>query len=624
MNLDEIKLDKQAQMTETEEATVQRVKTRHSVMDDARKEREDIRDKADKLKTKKSRAKYNGITDPDIPREKILVETYIWTLPSGLPISVGADGKVDGIKLELSKATLQHYITKERTIQKIKSNADRNKAWRGTMILYSGITAKTKNIPPDKKSRDPLTKEKPKQRTYYTFCPKEIDLKDVWYDEGAKNIDEVIDCIYEERIPLEEYKARFFPNDKAIEWYKYLDAVGTTEDEDKNNKKVVQLWHYFNMITAEYFIIANKKWLIYDGYYQARHGQCPFTPVQHYEVPDSLYGEGIVQRFAVCKGLIYNFLNASVNGAWLNSWGVLFAGAGTEVDDIYIESGEINIVQMTEGNASDVVPFIPNINIAQLLEMLRILEDYGIQATGLNQKAPYTSPAKTAFEAGIMKEEQNNRLKTVAESRDFGLDRAFTLTLSNILQFAPYLETQTVIDEDQNSRSDEIKIKGKKILRDGNKITGFEEAIGAEDFFKLDENIFEWLSELKVHITTPSTPNILKSLEKEDLQKYINAKVQLINLWGDPSLINIEELNRRIDMVYDIDPEHINLKTSQDALREKSAKIIEAVSSFNGGENLENNPLSNEIPNEQTIPNTNQWDWAPQGAAQGLPTDGKL
>jgi hypothetical protein len=102
-------------------------------------------------------------------------------------------------------------------IQKIKSNADRNKAWRGTMILYSGITAKTKNVPPDKKSRDPLTKQKPKQRTYYTFCPKEIDLKDVWYDEGVKNIDEVIDCIYEERIPLEEYKARFFPNDKAIE-----------------------------------------------------------------------------------------------------------------------------------------------------------------------------------------------------------------------------------------------------------------------------------------------------------------------------------------------------------------------------------------------------------------------
>ena len=150
-----------------------------------------------------------------------------------------------------------------------------------------------------------------------------------------------------------------------------------------------------------------------------------------------------------------------------------------EVDDIYIESGEINIVNMTEGNASDVVPFIPNINIGQLIEMLRIMEDFGIQATGLNQKAPYTSPAKTAFEAGIMKEEQNNRLKTVAESRDFGLDRAFSLALSNILQFAPYLETQIVIDESQNSveSKKEIKIKDKKLKRDGETISGIEDAL---------------------------------------------------------------------------------------------------------------------------------------------------
>ena len=158
---------------------------------------------------------------------------------------------------------------------------------------------------------------------------------------------------------------------------------------------------------------------------------------------------------------------------------MLFAGAGVEVDDIYIESGEINIVNMTEGNASDVVPFIPNINIGQLIEMLRIMEDFGIQATGLNQKAPYTSPAKTAFEAGIMKEEQNNRLKTVAESRDFGLDRAFSLALSNILQFAPYLETQIVIDENQNSveSKKEIKIKDKKLKRDGETISGIEDAL---------------------------------------------------------------------------------------------------------------------------------------------------
>jgi hypothetical protein len=38
--------------------------------------------------------------------------------------------------------------------------------------------------------------------------------------------------------------------------------------------------------------------------------------------------------------------------------------------------------------------------------------------TGINFKAPYTSPAKTAFETSVMQEEQNNRLKTPAMLRD--------------------------------------------------------------------------------------------------------------------------------------------------------------------------------------------------------------
>lgn len=180
---EEIKLDQHAGMTEDEIAKVKAIVKRKDEMDIARKERETIRDKADEIKKKKSRSKYNGIIDPDIPWEKILIETYIGTLPSGLPIAVGADGKVDGIKLELAKATLQHYITTERTISKIKTNADRNKAWRGTVILASTITTKVKNLPPEAKDRDPLTKNKPKQRHYYTFCPKEVDVKDVWFDE---------------------------------------------------------------------------------------------------------------------------------------------------------------------------------------------------------------------------------------------------------------------------------------------------------------------------------------------------------------------------------------------------------------------------------------------------------
>jgi hypothetical protein len=65
----------------------------------------------------------------------------------------------------------------------------------------------------------------------------------------------------------------------------------------------------------------------------------------------------------------------------------------------------------------------------------------------VNIKAPYTSPAKTAFETSVMKEEQNNRLKTIYETRIHGLEQAFTLMLSNIFTFLPYQYAERMIDE---------------------------------------------------------------------------------------------------------------------------------------------------------------------------------
>jgi hypothetical protein len=73
---------------------------------------------------------------------------------------------------------------------------------------------------------------------------------------------------------------------------------------------------------------------------------------------------------------------------------------------------------MTEGNGRDITPFQPAVNVAQLQEILKLMDDYSIILTGLNFKSPYTSPAKTAFETSVMKEEQNNRLKTPATLRN--------------------------------------------------------------------------------------------------------------------------------------------------------------------------------------------------------------
>jgi hypothetical protein len=52
-----------------------------------------------------------------------------------------------------------------------------------------------------------------------------------------------------------------------------------------------------------------------------------------------------------------------------------------------------------------------------------------------------------------MKEEQNNRLKTIYETRVMGLEQAFTLMLSNIFTFLPYQYAEKSIDEKQKLKN---------------------------------------------------------------------------------------------------------------------------------------------------------------------------
>jgi hypothetical protein len=48
-----------------------------------------------------------------------------------------------------------------------------------------------------------------------------------------------------------------------------------------------------------------------------------------------------------------------------------------------------------------------------------------------------------------MKEEQNNRLKTIYDTRVIGIEKAFTLMLSNIFTFLPYQYAERMIDEQE-------------------------------------------------------------------------------------------------------------------------------------------------------------------------------
>lgn len=47
---------------------------------------------------------------------------------------------------------------------------------------------------------------------------------------------------------------------------------------------------------------------------------------------------------------------------------------------------------MTKGSARDITPYNSNINVQQLVQIIQLMDDMGTILTGINIKAPYTSP----------------------------------------------------------------------------------------------------------------------------------------------------------------------------------------------------------------------------------------
>ena len=87
---------------------------------------------------------------------------------------------------------------------------------------------------------------------------------------------------------------------------------------------------------------------------------------------------------------------------------------------------------------------------------------------------------------------------------------------------------------------------------------------------------------LKVQIETPSTPNTLKFIERDDLNKYVATQLSIYQVTQDPAILQrLEQVSKKMDMLYNIDPENISMKSQEQAMREKNAEMIQAVASFN-------------------------------------------
>ena len=584
-------------VSDTDEEALHRVLDRMDEMKQGkdRQDQEALWDYIDKTFKAKPSYKWNWQVAPTLKVEEALIEASIWMQDAQLPINVEADWKPDGIMLQLARYTLDHFIYKERITQEIRLHMDYSRARYWTAVLFSGLELSSKFIA--KESNDWYFNPKWELERIEELHVKikDVPIRQAYFDDTAKRYEEAVDCIYEEFLPIDEYKLRYLDDNwKSKKNFTNAEYVWVSDDvrpDENQNGDMVKLWHYYNKLYAKYIIVVNEKIVIYNWIASTRHGELPLVPVQFYNNPYSIYGIGIPERYATIKALNNNFYSAMIWGAWLNAGSILFTGEWAEIDgEIFVEPWEISIIEMTKGSSRDVTPYNTNVNVQQLADIVTRMDDIWAYLTGINIKAPYSSPAKTAFETSVMKEEQNNRLKTIYETRVMGLEQAFTLMLSNIFTFLPYQYAEKSIDEKQKLKNYnwyQIPVNWYRIIRDDNwNPLNLEEAKDYKDYFDLKPEIVETWRNMKVRIVTPSTASTMKALEVENITKYIQAKqmltqIKMANLQMQQPVDTFNKIDEKLDMLFNIDKENIDIPSNEQQVRDATAQITQMINSFN-------------------------------------------
>nr|DAS95524.1 MAG TPA: hypothetical protein [Caudoviricetes sp.] len=90
---------------------------------------------------------------------------------------------------------------------------------------------------------------------------------------------------------------------------------------------------------------------------------------------------------------------------------------------------------------------------------------------------------------------------------------------------------------------------------------------------------------MKVRITTPATASTMKALEVENISKYIqarqmvaNLKAQALQMGEDTS--HWQAIEERLDVLFNIDRNTIDIKSSEQNLRDQTAEITKVLDSF--------------------------------------------
>ena len=619
-------------------------------MDSARKEIEADWDVCDGQMEANTFYDENGTLQVNVPLEQDLVETACGRFSGKLNFKlepVWHQGIVED--QQAAKHSLAHYIRAEKMHKEI-SLLRRDKATYGTGIYFTGIVGEVTKTVEFKEGaevdcanalRNNDNYNEVTEENYY-FTGYNVPLRAFWIDDKALNKKwhdskqhEAEDAIMKRTMSIDKFKETYGENKYFIN----IDQVGEQADPNPDygeqkrwlNDEVI-LYEYFNVVTKDYWIIANESIVIYIGKMLNKSGKLPFGVGQHYTNTKSFYGRGICHKVRYLKAYKAEMLQDMLDQSRM--WGLsLITGNNGEVDGHYFnDPSEVNIINYTAG-VEQIKPlqFQPDLNKYQ--SILTILDDLSIQDTGENIKATYQPVAEQLGTVEIIENNRMARVATVDENDDNLLCDILTEVLSSISQFAPSLQKKIIKTKEWGVEREiypYIKVPNSKVEQDGTKINIMQDE-WEEWYFEFREKMIT--SKYYVKVITNSNINVMNTLEKNSITQYVQ-NLQIVAQFN-PEAIQQEDWKWLLDLMkqlYGYDEKFV-AETKRDKIKAENIEMMWMLQTLlwltdpNAQIQEDPNNPSSTIPGGQEQQGGVPWSPQPQGwvptAGGGLPSFGE-
>lgn len=399
----------------------------------------------------------------------------------------------------------------------------------------------------------------------------------VFIDEAADNIDVAEDCVLEERLRIDTFKAKygqkddFFDTEKVIPCgsvsprTNYFD-VATDMDGD-----YVQVLHYYNKYKDMYAVLANTV-VVHDGPIPFKHKELPVSIWNYYPVEGRIYGMGIPKVISPLQEEREAIRNLSLDRQKMHLNKMFLVSDLFDLDEEEATTRPHGFIHVTSGgmNLDNVIKPLEYGDVpGSSIRMDDQLRDDEKRVTGIDDRSQGVNMGGTATEAAILTEQSQKRINLINTLTGMAtIERIGKLKWSNIQFFYPAPQVKRISQgnkEREYKQYRKVSVEGKEfnlVLNNANQTQLEVNDITGTGSFELDPAHARFLDgDWDIQIQWDAKAVMPQAIRQSKVMDLFNAAT------GNPFVMretNLRNAWKDVLMEFEIDPRRWMTDKGQD------------------------------------------------------------